>query len=140
MEIITKRIEFSTKGYNEIINITDQVQKQLNNLDLNEGQVTIFAVGSTTGITTLEYEPGLVEHDVKEMLEKLAPYGEHYKHNETWGDDNGPSHLRSSLIKTSLTVPFVNRELTLGTWQQIVFIDFDTRPRNRTVITQFLGK
>jgi secondary thiamine-phosphate synthase enzyme len=102
--------------------------------------VLISAIGSTTGITTVEYEPGLVEHDIAEMLNKLAPYGVNYEHNKTWGDDNGAAHLRSTLIGTSQTIPFENGKLILGTWQQIIFMDFDTRPRNREIVVQITGE
>ena len=107
---------------------------------LTVGNVLVSAVGSTTGITTLEYEPGLVNQDVAEMFDHFAPYSKNYKHNQTWGDNNGAAHLRSAVTGTSQTIPFVNKELVLGTWQQIVFIDFDTRPRNRKVIVQFIGQ
>ncbi|GIV33276.1 MAG: hypothetical protein KatS3mg031_0811 [Chitinophagales bacterium] len=139
MHIITRQIEFSTQGFSSIYNITDSIQSLLDNSGLTEGQVLIFGVGSTTGICTLEFEPGLVNHDLKNMLEHIASYKQHYAHNKTWGDDNGASHLRSALIGTSLNVPFTGGKLLLGTWQQIVFIDFDTCPRNRKVIVQFTG-
>lgn len=107
---------------------------------LREGLATVSAIGSTTGITTLEYEPGLVNSDVAAFLEQLAPYSKDYVHNQTWGDDNGSSHLRSALIGTSQSFPFVEGKLMLGTWQQIVFIDFDTRPRQRQVVIQLMGQ
>lgn len=140
MEIITKTIEFSTKGKTDIIDITDKVRNVLSESKLQEGMVQVFAIGSTTGITTVEYEPGLVNHDIAEMLQQIAPYGKDYHHNQTWGDDNGGSHLRSTLMGTHLTAPFSRRELILGTWQQIIFIDFDTRPRSRKVVVQAMGK
>ena len=99
----------------------------------------ISAVGSTTGITTLEFEPGLVDHDVDEMFETFAPYDKSYTHNKTWGDDNGAAHLRSAVTGTCITLPFIDGRLILGTWQQIVFMDFDTRPRSRTVVVQMMG-
>jgi len=108
-------------------------------VELTQGNATVFAIGSTTGITTIEYEPGLVNQDIREIYEKIAPYGKDYKHNLTWGDDNGAAHLRSMLTGTSLTVPFDNGTFVLGTWQQVVFIDFDTRPRERKVLIQFIG-
>jgi secondary thiamine-phosphate synthase enzyme len=97
--------------------------------------VTVFCQGSTGGVTTIEYEPGL-KHDIRAFLETLLPYDRDYEHHKTWNDDNGSAHLRSALIGPSLTVPFVRKELSLGTWQQIVFLDFDTRPRKRTLILQ----
>ena len=104
------------------------------------GTVTVFAVGSTAGITTTEYEPGLVNHDLKTLFDKLAPEDGVYRHEETWHDDNGHSHVRASLLGPSLTVPLVNGRLTLGTWQQIILIDFDTRVRDRHVVVQVLGE
>lgn len=140
IEVETTTLEFSTKGKTDIIDITDKVRSALHNSGFKEGQVTLFSIGSTTGLGTIEYEPGLVHHDVAEMLNKFAPYGVHYEHNQTWGDDNGASHLRSTLQGTSLVVPFNQGKLLLGTWQQIVFLDFDTRTRSRKMIIQIIGK
>ena len=140
MNIKTEYIQFTTTGHNDIINITDEVVALLRKNYFKEGNVLVSAIGSTTGITTLEFEPGLVNTDVHEMFELFAPYGKSYRHKLTWGDDNGAAHLRSMLTGTSLTIPFTNGELILGTWQQIVFIDFDTRPRSRRVVVQFAGK
>ena len=139
MHLETHYIEFSTKGYTDIIDLSAEVQRIIRESNLREGQVTVFGIGSTTGITTVEYEPGLVNHDIASMLDKLAPYGVAYEHNNTWGDDNGAAHLRSSLIGTSKTLPFQNGQLITGTWQQVIFIDFDTRPRNRRVAIQVFG-
>ncbi len=136
----THSIEFSTKGNTQLVDITKKVQDILNHSEFKEGNVTLFAVGSTTGLSTVEYEPGLVHHDVAEMYHKIAPYGFSYHHNQTWGDDNGAAHLRSTLTGSSLVIPFQHQKLILGTWQQIIFIDFDTRPRSRKVIVQILGK
>lgn len=135
----THSIEFSTKGNTQLVDITDKIQQVLNQSNYIEGNVTLFAVGSTTGLSTVEYEPGLVDHDVAEMYHKIAPYGVPYHHNQTWGDDNGAAHLRSTLTGSSLVIPFLEQKLILGTWQQIIFIDFDTRPRSRKVIVQILG-
>lgn len=140
MEIITHFIELKTKGHTDIIDLTDQIRNHLSRTELQDGQVSVFALGSTAGITTLEFEPGLATHDVAEMLDRLAPYGKDYRHNQTWGDDNGAAHLRSTLIGTSYTASFHKGQLLLGAWQQIVFIDFDTRPRERRVAVQFMGK
>ena len=140
MEIITQSINLQSNGFTDIIEITPQVQDILNNINLNEGSVLVSAIGSTTGITTIEYEPGLVNHDISEMLDKLAPYGVNYEHNKTWGDDNGAAHLRSALVGTSQAIPFKDGELILGTWQQLVFIDFDTRPRSREIVVQIMGR
>ncbi|MDH3650697.1 MAG: secondary thiamine-phosphate synthase enzyme YjbQ [Saprospiraceae bacterium] len=139
MEIITHELRLDTSGFTEIHNITPHVEELLSSNGLKDGQVTVFAVGSTGGVTTLEYEPGLVQTDVKEMLDNIAPYGKDYLHNQTWGDDNGAAHLRSYLVGTSYVCPFVNGKLLLGTWQQIVFVDFDTRERDRRVVLQFIG-
>lgn len=139
MEVITHSIHLRSEGHNEIHNITPQIQTLLAETLLKDGQATIFAIGSTTGVTTIEFEPGLVNRDVGEMLERIAPYDKAYLHNQTWGDNNGAAHLRSCLIGTSYVCPFVNGQLILGTWQQIVFMDFDTRPRERDVVVQFIG-
>ncbi len=140
MELETRQIQFGTKGRTDIIDITDMVESEIRQSGFTEGQVTLFAVGSTTGLSTIEYEPGLVHTDIAKMFDKLAPYGAHYAHHGTWGDDNGASHVRSTLMGSSLVVPFVNGKLTLGTWQQIIFVDFDTRPRSRKVVVQLWGK
>ncbi len=121
------------------MDITPQVGKALAESGLKDGILTVFVPGSTAGITTIEYEPGLLK-DLPKMLEKIAPSDADYAHNLTWGDGNGFSHIRSSLTKTSFTVPFVNSEMTLGTWQQIVLIDFDNRPRHREIVVQIMGE
>jgi secondary thiamine-phosphate synthase enzyme len=139
MKILTKGIQLDTDGFTEIIDITPHVIQILEESSLKEGQVSVFGIGSTTGITTLEFEPGLVNHDVHEMLDKIAPYQKSYVHNKTWGDDNGAAHLRSCLIGTSYCCPFVDGSLLLGTWQQIVFVDFDTRARQRQIAVQLIG-
>lgn len=140
MEIHTVQIEFSTRGSTDIIDITPRVTEVLENSGFREGHVIIFSIGSTSGISTIEYEPGLVHHDVSQMFENFAPYGIPYEHNQTWGDDNGAAHLRSTLTGSSLSIPFTNGKLLLGTWQQIAFFDFDTRPRSRKVVIQLIGK
>lgn len=140
IDLETRQIEFSTKGRTHIIDITDMVQSEIHKSGFTEGQVTLFAVGSTTGLSTIEFEPGLVNTDIAEMFDKLAPYGVPYEHNKTWGDDNGAAHVRSTLQGSSLVVPFINAELVLGTWQQLIFLDFDTRARSRKVIVQIIGK
>ncbi|RKZ34698.1 YjbQ family protein [bacterium] len=137
MKIETTKIELSTKP-DEIYNITDNIDRFISKIDAVEGTVLIFAVGSTCGITTIEFEPGL-RRDFPEMLNKIAPRG-HYHHDATWGDGNGHSHLRSSLIGTSLTIPVIDGKLATGTWQQVVFCEFDVRPRQRKIVLQFSGK
>ena len=140
MDIQTSFLEFQTQGKSEIKDLTPQVQQKINQSGLSEGSVTVSAIGSTTGISTVEFEPGLVHHDIKEMFSKIAPYGDDYEHNKTWGDDNGAAHLCSTLTGTSQSYPFLEGKLILGTWQQIIFLDYDTRPRSRRVVVQILGK
>ncbi len=139
MKIKTENITCSTKGYTDIINITNEVQSAIEKNAVKNGIVTVFVPGSTGGMTTVEYESGLIK-DFPAVLEKIAPYKAHYEHNATWGDANGASHVRASLIGPSITIPVNDGKLTLGTWQQIIFIDFDTHPRNRTLILQILGE
>lgn len=138
--LFTDRIHFQTQGHTDIINITEQVDDIVKESGFLEGQALVFAVGSTGGISTVEYEPGLVNQDIAEMFEHFSPYGKGYAHNRTWGDDNGAAHLRSTLTGTSFTVPFQDGEMILGTWQQIVFLDFDTRRRDREVVVQVIGE
>jgi len=136
----TKKIQVRTKGNCDIVNITEQVGEFAAQTGVSEGTVTLFNVGSTAGITTTEYEPGLVNYDIRAAFEKIAPTNGRYEHEETWHDDNGHSHVRASLLGPSLSVPVVDGRLTLGTWQQIILVDFDTRPRTRTVICQITGE
>ena len=136
----TETIKVKTKGNCDVVNITEQVSKAVAQSDMREGTVTVFNVGSTAGITTTEYEPGLGNYDIKAAFEKIAPEHARYEHEETWHDDNGHAHVRASLLGPSLSVPVVDGRLTLGTWQQIILVDFDTRPRTRTVICQMAGK
>jgi secondary thiamine-phosphate synthase enzyme len=139
MKIITEEIRTSTKGRNDIIDITDQVQEVIHSKGMKEGNVTCFVIGSTGGITTVEYEPGLIK-DLPEAFEKIAPMNKSYHHDNTWHDGNGYAHVRASMLGSSLVVPFSAGKLLLGTWQQIIFIDFDNRPRNRTIIVQIMGE
>ncbi len=126
------RFKISTQGFNDIIDITDRVSQAVEKSKIKEGSCLISCPGSTTGITTIEYEPGLLE-DFKEFLEKLVPSNKSYRHDQTLGEKNAQSHIRSALIKPFLTVPIEGGKLVLGTWQQIVLIDFDTRTREREV-------
>lgn len=137
--ITTKRLRLQTKGRTDVIDITSDVQKELTTTGINSGTVTIFVAGSTAGVTTVEYEPALIA-DLKNSWQKLVPNNIPYQHDQTWGDANGYSHVRASLLGGSLVVPFSNHALILGTWQQIVVIDFDNRPRSREIILQFLGE
>jgi len=138
MPIITSKLSLKTKGNTDIIDITSEVEKELMDTNLGSGIVTIFLPGATGGITTIEYESGLIE-DIKSVFEKLVPRWIEYKHNLAWQDGNGHSHIRASLLGPSLTIPFVQKKLLLGRWQQIIFIDFDVRPRSRELILQFIG-
>lgn len=135
MPIETKSFQISTKGHTDIIDITKQVSSIVNKSNVMDGSVLVFIGGSTAGITTIEYEPGLLS-DLPEAFERLAPTGTGYHHDETWGDGNGCAHVRAAILGCSITVPVVNGALLLGTWQQVVLIDFDNRPRNRNVVVQ----
>jgi secondary thiamine-phosphate synthase enzyme len=135
----THRVSVRTKGNCHVLDLTEHVAAALAEGELRDGTVTVFVVGSTGGITTTEYEPGLVNHDLEALFEKLAPRGARYVHEQTWHDDNGHSHVRASLLGPSITVPMVDGRLMLGTWQQVVLIDFDTRARTREVVVQVVG-
>jgi len=135
----TSKVEIKTKGNCHIVNITDQVGEIVEQAGLSEGTLTVFNVGSTAGITTTEFEPGLVNHDIEALFERIAPQQGRYEHEETWHDDNGHSHVRASLLGPSLSVPVVDGRMTLGTWQQIILVEFDTRARTRTIVCQMVG-
>lgn len=139
MRIRTKNIQLKSKGETDIIDITDHVSQAIEESSVSNGIATVFVAGSTAALTTIEYEPGL-KHDFPQMLSRVAPKDIVYEHDNTWHDGNGHSHVRASLIGPSLTIPVVGGKLTLGTWQQIVFLEMDTRPRNRNVIVQMLGE
>ncbi len=139
MTVVTKTLSFQSKGRDDMIDITSSVQDALTASGLTGGIVTVFVPGSTASITTIEYEPGLLK-DFPRAMEKLAPREAHYDHDARWGDGNGHSHVRASTIGPGLVVPFQNGRLLLGTWQQIVFVDFDNRPRARNVIVQAMGE
>ncbi len=139
MIISTHTEGLRTKGRDDCVDITDAVQEAVRRAKIRQGQATVFVTGSTAGVTTIEYEPGLVR-DLKEAVERLFPERLRYAHHESAGDENGFSHLRASFIGPSLTVPVVNGRLQLGTWQQIVLLDFDTRPRTRSYLIQLLGE
>ena len=136
---MTQTAQLKTKGRDDCVDITDAVQDAVRRAKIREGLVTVFVTGSTAGITTLEYEPGLVR-DLKEAVERLFPERLRYAHHESAGDENGFSHLRAAFIGPSLTVPITQGRVTLGTWQQIVLIDFDVRPRSRSYQIQVLGQ
>jgi secondary thiamine-phosphate synthase enzyme len=139
MKIVSDRIKVSTKGNGDLINISSQLAESLERSKLNTGNVTVFVVGSTAGITTFEYEPGLSK-DMLEFYDKLAPENRTYHHDATWGDANGFSHVRAAFTGPSLTIPFEQGRLLLGMWQQVVLAEFDNRPRERTVIVQIIGE
>ena len=139
MEVETHSINFKTNSNCDIIDITGKVEAVLSESSFDEGNVLLFAGGSTAGITTIEYEPGLLK-DYPKFFDRIAPVNINYEHDNTWHDGNGHSHVRASLQGASLTVPFVNGSLTLGTWQQIIFVDFDNRSRNREVVVQLMGR
>ena len=137
--IVTKRIQLKTRGDGDTLDITPQVEEAIRESGLAAGVVALFVAGSTAALTTIEYEPGAVA-DLNRVFEKLAPRDAQYQHELRWHDDNGHSHVRSALLGPSLVVPFVAGRLTLGTWQQIILVDFDTRPRQREVVAQLIGE
>jgi secondary thiamine-phosphate synthase enzyme len=137
--IKTERITVGSQGRGDVIDITDKVTEIIAKSKAKEGFVNVFCCGSTASVSTIEYEPNLVE-DVKEALGKIAPYGKGYKHHETWGDDNGAAHVRATIMGPGITVPFSKGKLLLGTWQQVVVLDFDTKPREREVVVQVVGE
>jgi secondary thiamine-phosphate synthase enzyme len=137
--VFGKEISLSTKGFSDIKNITNQVAQVVNQSGIKGGLVGVFAVGSTASISTIEYEPALVE-DVRDQLEEFVPSSKHTRHSQTWGDDNGFSHIRATFMGPGITVPLHEGELILGTWQQIVVIDHDNRPRARRIFIQVMGE
>jgi secondary thiamine-phosphate synthase enzyme len=138
MTTTTLTLEVSTERELDVVNLTDRVQKAIEECDLSDGLVTVFVPGSTAAVTTTEFEPGVFE-DLPAALERIAPKDAYYKHHETWGDDNGRSHVRASIIGPDITVPFRDSKLLHGTWQQIVLVELDTRPRKRTLYLQIVG-
>ena len=137
--IATDTISLSTRGFSDVIDITDRVASLVNKSNVKNGLVTVFCSGSTGSITTIEYETGVI-NDLKRAIEKIAPSNIPYEHDGRWGDGNGFSHVRAAFMKPSLASPIVKRKLTLGTWQQIVFIDFDNRGRERNIVVQVMGE
>jgi secondary thiamine-phosphate synthase enzyme len=138
MSVITTIITVSSNGENDMIDITRQIDEAIKATMLQDGIVAIFVAGSTAALTTIEYEPGL-KKDFPKMLARIAPSQIEYEHDNTWHDGNGHSHVRASLIGPSLTVPFKNKDLMLGTWQQIVLLEMDTRSRERKIVVQMVG-
>ncbi|MFW6131108.1 MAG: secondary thiamine-phosphate synthase enzyme YjbQ [Candidatus Aminicenantaceae bacterium] len=139
MKIISDSISLSTKGYNDMLDITSGIVEKLSKHKMHNGIVSLFVPGATGGLTTIEYEPGL-KKDFSELMEKIIPSDVTYGHDARWGDGNGFSHIRASLLGPSLVVPFSEGNLNLGTWQQIVFVDFDNRSRSRKILIQFMGE
>jgi secondary thiamine-phosphate synthase enzyme len=138
MRVVTGSVEFSSRGNADIIRITDEVREHVAASGVRNGTVTVFAPGATGAVTTIEYEPGVIE-DVQDVLETLTPSDRMWQHNINNGDGNGHSHIRAALVGPSVTVPIVEGRLTLGTWQEIAFCDFDARPRERSVVVQVMG-
>ena len=134
-----KYIQFKTNGKNDMINLTEELKNLVLNSSISSGNILIFFPGATGALSSIEYEPGLIK-DFPELMERLIPWQQQYHHNETWHDGNGHSHLRATLIGPSLSVPFENSELILGTWQQIVFLEFDNKPHNRKIAVQLMGE
>ena len=140
MTVVLKSFQLRTEPYCDIIDITQQVQNTVKESGIKNGIVNVSVAGSTGAISTTEYEPGLVKHDIEEFLEKILPYDKNYAHHKTWHDHNGAGHLRSFLIKTSQTFPFQKGRVILGTWQQIIFLELDEKSRSRTIYVQIIGE
>jgi secondary thiamine-phosphate synthase enzyme len=136
--IETRKLVFRTKSGTDVVDITKEVSDVVKKSKIKSGIVSVFVTGSTASISTIEYEPNLI-NDVKRALERIAPEGGDYEHHKTWGDGNGFSHVRATLMKPGITIPFKDKKLFLGTWQQIALLDFDTRDRNREIIVQIIG-
>jgi secondary thiamine-phosphate synthase enzyme len=139
MTVRTLSISLNTHGNADIRDITDQVARQVLQSGLTNGTITIFCPSSTSALTTIEYESGALS-DLRRLFDEVAPPDREYAHNQRWHDGNGHSHVRAALLGSSLTVPFVDGQLTLGTWQQIIYVDFDNRPRQRRLVLQLIGE
>jgi len=137
--VVTRIISLQTKGECDIVDITPQVEREVAEAGINSGVVTLFVTGSTAGVTTIEFESGLLA-DFQDVWQRIVPKNTPYNHDRAWGEGNGYSHIRASLLGASLIVPFNDKKLTLGTWQQIVLVDFDNRPRSRQVALQIMGE
>jgi len=137
--VVSECIQFRTQGNGQVLDITAEVRRLVQSCGLQDGIVTLFTPSSTSALTTIEYESGAV-HDLQQLFDRLAPADMDYRHNLRWGDGNGHAHVRHALLGASLTIPFTDRQLTLGTWQQIVFVDFDNRARSRSIVVQILGE
>lgn len=139
IDITTYTLSISTRGFTDIIDLTGDLQSLLVESSFMEGTLLVFVPGSTAGLTTIEYESGLIR-DLKDFFEKWIPTSDRYFHNERWHDGNGYAHIRAALLKPSLFIPFVNKRLSLGTWQQVILVDFDNRPRHRDLVVQLTGR
>ncbi|GJQ35537.1 MAG: hypothetical protein JETCAE01_15470 [Anaerolineaceae bacterium] len=139
MTVKSLTLHLSARGNADIHDITDQVASQVARSGITNGIVTIFCQSSTSGVTTIEYEAGALS-DLKRLFDEIIPPNREYAHNSRWGDGNGHSHVRASMLGPSLTIPFIARRLTLGTWQQIIFVDFDNKPRKRELVLQVIGE
>ena len=139
MSVETHTIALETRGNGDILEITEQVRDCLKSSQLKAGIATLFTPSATSGLTSLEFEPGCV-HDLQRLFDEIVPPGQEYAHNQRWGDGNGHSHVRAALLKPSMTIPFIDKNLTLGTWQSLVLVDFDNRPRSRKLILQLIGE
>ncbi len=139
MTVVTKHIQLKTRGNVHIVDITGSVNDAIADSGIKEGVVTVFVPGSTGAISTIEYEPGLLK-DIPQALERIAPSNTPYEHNKTWGCDNGLGHVRATLMGPSLSIPFSGGQMILGTWQQVVFLDMDTRGRDRRIVLQIMGE
>lgn len=139
MGVVTSRIELSTQGNADILDITRYVSNAVITSEIKNGIVTVFCPSATSALTTIEYEPGCVS-DLRRLFDEIVDPSRNYAHNARWGDGNGHSHVRAALLGASLTVPFVNSRLTTGTWQQIILVDFDNRPRRRELVAQVIGE
>jgi secondary thiamine-phosphate synthase enzyme len=138
MPVETRTLKVSSKRGMDIINITDSVSRELSKSGIRDGIVALFVSGSTASLSTIEFEPNLLS-DFTDAMERLIPSGIRYRHKETWGDDNGKSHVRATLMGPGLTIPFNNKKLLLGTWQQVVLLDFDVPAREREIVMQIIG-
>ena len=139
MAVVTKELDVASKGENYVVDLTEDVRKAVRESGLEGGIVTVFVSGSTAAVTTMEFEPGLVK-DFPAMLERVSPRDREYEHQKTWNDGNGHSHVKAALVGPSLTVPFVGGDLAVGKWQQVIFVEFDIRPRRRRVVVQIVGE
>ena len=139
MAVISESIQLQTQGNADVLDITGQVAEIVRQSNLQDGIVTVFCPSSTSALTTIEFESGCVR-DLRRLFDEIIPVDRDYAHNLRWGDGNGHSHLRAALLKACLTIPFINHRLTLGTWQQVIYVDFDNRPRQRNLVVQIMGE